>query len=210
MIFLHRNSLDSLLLRRGSILWHELNPLYDLVFDLGDQFVHHKLFIFIILYQGLTDLAQDELFRYFRSLWAFKVLIKVLRKFKHLNQVASVSFTRHQESYVTEIKLSIVDAILVLGKFVSEPLIIRGCCKFVWLSAEKGYWNAREGWEIERWWLFLSILNLIHFRAVIVFSELFAYNILTEMVHAFERGSSRGMSHPLLNCSLTNFESCHF
>ena len=87
---------------------------------------------------------------------------------------------------MTKIKLSIVDAILVFGKQVSEPLIIRSRCQFVCLSAEKGYWNAREGLEIERWWLFLSILNLIHFRAVIVLAELFAYNILAEVVHAFE------------------------
>ena len=110
----------------------------------------------------------------------------MLCKFKHFNHVAPVSFTRHQESYVTKVKLSIVDAILVFGEQVSEPLIIRSRCQFVSLSAEKGYWNAREGLEIERWWLLLSILNLIHFRAIIVLAELFAYYILAEVIHAFE------------------------
>ena len=52
----------------------------------------------------------------------------------------------------------------------------------------------------------MSVLNLVHFRSVVILSELFTYDILAEVVDALERCSSRCMAHPLFNCCLADFK----
>lgn len=52
----------------------------------------------------------------------------------------------------------------------------------------------------------MSVLNLVHFRSVVILAELFTYDILAEVVDALERCSSRCMAHPLFNCCLADFK----
>ena len=134
------------------------------------------------------------------------MLVEVFGQLQHFNEVPSISFTRHQECNMTEVQFSIIDAVLFLGQFVSQPFIVYRCCKFICLPTKKCNRNACERREIESWWFSLSILNLVHLRSVVILSKLFTYDILAEVVDTFERRSSWCMTHPLFDCCLADFE----